>query len=451
MGALGVDVLHAALSNLLQPGGEARLRRDYESIAGRFNVGLLFLLPKAPAGCDELLGDYFQPGDTRPLAVVNTDNRLLASAARKVLEPVLEKWINPCLRGFLPRRSMLKNIIDVDVEAMRVSLTSDAGGLVLFDFKAAFPSLHHEYMFGVLKHLGMPSDWLAYLRCCYIDNCCDMVVAGALHPGFTAHSGIRQGCPLSPLLFAAVVDVLLRRLCRLLPGNLCRAYADDLAVICTNMDEAIPVLHHIFSEFGSMSGLWLNIPKTIFIPLFPAPLAAVRARVASAAPSWGGANVCYQGKYLGFVIGPSSGGSSWAKPLRKYEERVRVWASTNAGSFLSSLAYRIYAFSVLGFVAQLARPPPQWDALEEKMLGKLFTGPAEWLPPYALHQGCSLGLPAAIPDLRIVSLAARFRVLHRESRADGGVYARRRARILTNLESSTRFPDRTFQWREWFA
>ena len=39
---------------------------------------------------------------------------------------------------------MLKNIVDVDWEAMKVSLTMPTGAIILFDFAAAFPSVSHE-------------------------------------------------------------------------------------------------------------------------------------------------------------------------------------------------------------------------------------------------------------------------------------------------------------------
>ena len=51
------------------------------------------------------------------------------------------------------------------------------------------------------------------------------------HEGFELRVGICQGCPLSPLVFAIAVDVLLRRLVRKIPGILVRAYADDIAAV----------------------------------------------------------------------------------------------------------------------------------------------------------------------------------------------------------------------------
>ena len=102
------------------------------------------LSAKKRSGTHEALGDYYEAPSTRPLSIVNTDNRLLANAARIRWEPILSKWVSAPQRGFLKGRSMLANVVDIDVEAMQVSLAEEYGGLVLFDFKAAFPSMSHD-------------------------------------------------------------------------------------------------------------------------------------------------------------------------------------------------------------------------------------------------------------------------------------------------------------------
>ena len=50
-----------------------------------------------------------------------------------------------------------------------------------------------------------------------------------------------------------------------------RAYADDTAVLVQNLWEDTPTLARIFSDFGNMSNLQLNLNKTVVIPLFPQP------------------------------------------------------------------------------------------------------------------------------------------------------------------------------------
>ena len=86
--------------------------------------------------------------------------------------------------------------------------------------------------------------------------------------------GVRQGCPISPLLFAASIDVLLRYIIHSLKNRdgvsvrgTIRAFADDIGAVIEDWDHDGPQLEASFREFATMSGLELNIPKTIAIPL----------------------------------------------------------------------------------------------------------------------------------------------------------------------------------------
>jgi len=87
-----------------------------------FNLSLLCCLPKKPYGSDPEAGDYYRGEDTRPLALVNVDNRIIASAARHTWEPLLNKYISKAQQGFLKGRQMINNIICIDHDAMTVSL-----------------------------------------------------------------------------------------------------------------------------------------------------------------------------------------------------------------------------------------------------------------------------------------------------------------------------------------
>ncbi len=99
--------------------------------------------------------------------MVNCDKWLLASAARLKAEPLLEEWASPLQPGFSAGRSMLSNVIDIGEEMVRIALHEEAGAAIFFDFQAAFPSVLHEYLHAVLRHLGLPAWLLNFVEALY--------------------------------------------------------------------------------------------------------------------------------------------------------------------------------------------------------------------------------------------------------------------------------------------
>ena len=122
-------------------------------------------------------------------------------------------------------------------------------------------------------------------------------------------SGIRQGCPLSPMLFAVVMDVLLRAIPGMVsPDTHHKAFADDVGVILTDITEQLPKLATMIDRFGTISGMKVNIKKTILIPLWPESPERYRQAVASVAPAWAEVPIDSSAIYLGVRIGPGKVG-----------------------------------------------------------------------------------------------------------------------------------------------
>ena len=181
---------------------------------------------------------------------------------------------------------MLANAVEISHISQVVSLEHGRGGLFLFDFKAAFPSLSHGYMSSVLKALGIPVHILNFIQMLYDNHCCHIAMGSQSFRGFGIKAGIRQGCPLSPLIFALVADIILGRMQRLLPDLTIRAFADDIAVVAPDIHTCIPVLVNIFKDTARVSGLTLNIPKCVFIPLWPTDMSILRQDMAVLFPAW---------------------------------------------------------------------------------------------------------------------------------------------------------------------
>ena len=255
-----------------------------------FNNGLLFLLPK---------NGSLLPTDTRPISVTNADNRIIAQAVVQSITPYLYKTLEGAQKGFISERAFEDHIRAIN-EAFYSAVEGDQGAdnlyILFMDTAKAFDSIDHSFIMTALKRAGLP-DWLVTL------------VAGLLHDvkvkpafrGASAHwinilRGVKQGCPLSPLLFVICYDILLYRISRTSNATP-YACADDLAV-ATEDPRALWKVMALVDLFRRASGLGVNTNKTKILCAKNADLAPS----ISACP-WPDVQVALSYTYLGVLIG----------------------------------------------------------------------------------------------------------------------------------------------------
>ena len=109
---------------------------------------------------------------------------------------------------------------------------------IFFDSKAAFPSIAHQYLFETLQASGIPSTIVRIIRKFYHRNWHVIKLAGKTFVGPLILAGVRQGFPLSMILFALSLQPLIIKLETLIgDGDGFGAFADDLALVVANLDE----------------------------------------------------------------------------------------------------------------------------------------------------------------------------------------------------------------------
>ena len=102
LGQFGVQLLFDAATALASPDAAALMRTACGDEDHDFNLGMLCCLPKKkPTGTDHTMGPYYAAEDTRPLSIVNTDNRLIANAHRIRWEPTFARWVSRAQQGFI--------------------------------------------------------------------------------------------------------------------------------------------------------------------------------------------------------------------------------------------------------------------------------------------------------------------------------------------------------------
>ena len=80
--------------------------------------------------------------------------------------------------------------------------------IISIDAEKAFDKIQHQFMIKTLQKAGIEGTHLNIIKTIYDKPTASIILNGEKLKAFLLKSGIRQGCPLSPLLFNIVLEVL---------------------------------------------------------------------------------------------------------------------------------------------------------------------------------------------------------------------------------------------------
>ena len=147
------------------------------------------------------------------------------------------------------------------------------------DIHKAFDTVNLGYLLEVLQALGFRPRWHEWVSILFRTSSSSTLLNGRHGPSFSHARGVRQGDPLSPMLFILAMDPLQRLLDQatqhgiLTPLPLTAAkwrasmYADVAAIFINPKLEDVEALKIILQAFGSFSGLHINLEKSSVHPI----------------------------------------------------------------------------------------------------------------------------------------------------------------------------------------
>lgn len=144
----------------------------------------------------------------RPISLICGDVKLYAKVLAIRLETVIGKLINFDQTGFMKGRVASDNvrrflhIIDAS-DAM-----DDDCAVLSLDAHKAFDRQEWSYLWVVLERFGFGPKFISMIRTLYGQVTASVLTGTYQSQAFSLHRGTRQGCPLSPLLFALSLEPL---------------------------------------------------------------------------------------------------------------------------------------------------------------------------------------------------------------------------------------------------
>jgi hypothetical protein len=144
----------------------------------------------------------------RPISLCNTGYKIITKVIAMRLKKVLPTIIPKNQGGFIKGRQILDNLVLVQ-EAIHSSTQRKEKGMVIkLDLANAFDRVRHEYLFTVMEKMGFSQKFTTWVKACIAAPWIAPLVNGRSTEFFQASRGLRQGCPLSPLLYAIQASVL---------------------------------------------------------------------------------------------------------------------------------------------------------------------------------------------------------------------------------------------------
>jgi Reverse transcriptase (RNA-dependent DNA polymerase) len=290
--------------------------------------------------------------------------KIFSQAHNRRLAPVLPKILDPTQTGFIPGRWIGYNIAEVQAA---MDNDSTEGYLAVMDFEKAYDRLSHEYLCRILEAFGLGPRFQKWAQATFLNSEACLLVNGWLSAPFDILSGVRQGDPLSPSLFAMGIEgfaVLIRKevlgiQSSFLPALRELLFADDtLAGLKDHAD--LVKLGTATETYEKASGSRLSLEKS-----FLYPLGSFRSNPPQSINGWKVKLDPF--RYLGVTVGKDvDSEKEWAVIAEKAIARMRSIPMYDLPIATRCSIINIYCYSKVLYVDQFLPAP---DCVIEQLTG----------------------------------------------------------------------------------
>jgi hypothetical protein len=261
----------------------------------------------------------------RPISLLNTDYKILAKLLALRLQPILPDIINGDQSAYIKGRNITDNIRLVWDVIDVTALTKKQLFILFIDFEKAFDTVSHEYLFKCLEHSNF-GVFTNYVKLLYNDAQSCVSNRGYHSNYFHLSRGVRQGDPLSALLFIFILEsfaITLRKDNKVKGfqfNNIVKKiflYADDMSLLARDR-ASCEQCFLLLQEFELASGLKLNMSKTEGFSINCPPLNHIKIK-------WNPDSF----KYLGILLCPDISKAhklNLDRALKLYSSALQMWS-----------------------------------------------------------------------------------------------------------------------------
>ena len=205
----------------------------------------------------------------RPIALMNVDIKILTKLLSMRLVTVLPSIIHRSQTALYGRTigdniHLVRDIIDL------ANKTDEDAALLFLDQEKAFDRVDHQFLYKVLEKFGFGDRFIRWIRLIYSNASTKINVNGFLTDNIPLKCGVRQGCPLSALLYVLIIEILALQL-RANPNivgftidneNLISSHYADDTVIKITQNRCFKEVYKELTDYEKATGARINYEKT---------------------------------------------------------------------------------------------------------------------------------------------------------------------------------------------
>ncbi len=311
----------------------------------------------------------------RPISLTNCDYKILAFVLASRLQKVMPMLVSDEQTAYIKKRFIGENIRLLE-DIMQYAENNNIPGAFLFlDFEKAFDSLEWEFMFKTLDRLNFGPIFKKWIRILYVEPTALIKINGWLTGEITLTRGIRQGCPISALLFILCTEILAQHIKQ--DKTLCgftiktkqgeqeikvTQYADDTTLFLKDQWQVVHALS-LIRQFSLAAGPNLNIAKTEGMLI-----GSIKDLVLAIGEiKWSTGPIRYLGIYIGHNL-ESNYTYNWENKIEKMQKLLDNWRLRDMTIFGKIAIIKSLALPKLIYSASMLAVPTNVIKHVNKML-----------------------------------------------------------------------------------
>jgi hypothetical protein len=234
----------------------------------RLNYGVITLIPK--------IKDAVKIQQHRPIFLLNVSYKIITKVLMLRVEECLSRIISKNQNAFIKGRNIMEGVLSLH-EILHDTKRKKKDGIILkLNFEKAYDKVNWDFLFEVIKQRGFCGRWCNWVKAVVASGTLSVKTNNSMGSYFKSRKGVRQGDPLSPLLFNLAADCLTKMVQTAQRNGLIKGlmndiipsgiailqYADDTILCMEDSAETAQNMKILLYIYEKMSGLKINFNKS---------------------------------------------------------------------------------------------------------------------------------------------------------------------------------------------